>query len=166
MLIFLHSRHFRWMQRYNWKVRRYHHTYFNRWLDRRSFFTSSKNFHEVTEWIGKWRLKISAPKTEVVSCSSICKVNRESAKDKVLQRSTMNFATRSTVLGITIDNKMNFRAQFEKCTRKYIYVCVYKNFYVLGARATDDDKEYVSTFKSFAENGNRNEMWRLPNVSL
>ena len=30
----------------------------------------------------------------------------------------MKFATESTALGITIDNKLNFRAKFEKCSRE------------------------------------------------
>ena len=32
----------------------------------------------------------------------------------VLQGNTIKFATESTALGITIDNKLNFRAQFRK----------------------------------------------------
>ena len=36
----------------------------------------------------------------------------------MLQGNTLKFATESTALGITIDNKLNPRAQFEKCSRK------------------------------------------------
>ena len=77
-----------------------------------------KDCEEITKWIGKWRLKISGPKTEVVIFSSIREEFREPAKNIVLQGNTIKFATESTALGITIDNKLNFRAQFEKCSRK------------------------------------------------
>ena len=74
-----------------------------------------KDCEEITKCIGKWRLKISGPKTEVVIISSIREEIREPTKNIVLQGNTIKFATESTALGITIDNKLNFRAQFEKC---------------------------------------------------
>ena len=74
-----------------------------------------KDCEEITKWIGKWRLKISGPKKEVVIISSIREEIREPTKNIVLQGNTIKFATESTALGITIDNKLNFRAQFEKC---------------------------------------------------
>ena len=77
-----------------------------------------KHCEEITNWIGKWRLKTSGPKTEVVIFSSIREEIREPTKNIVLQGNTIKFATESTALGITIDNKLNFRAQFEKCSRK------------------------------------------------
>ena len=77
-----------------------------------------KDCEEITKWIGKWRLEISGPKTEVVIFSSIREEIREPTKNIVLQGNTIKFATESTALGITIDNKLNFRAQFEKCSRK------------------------------------------------
>ena len=77
-----------------------------------------KDCEEITKWIGKWRLKISGPKTEVVIFSSILEEIREPTKNIVLQGNTIKFATESTALGITINNKLYFRAQFEKCSRK------------------------------------------------
>ena len=77
-----------------------------------------KDCEEITKWIGKWRLKISGPKTEVVIFSSILEEIREPTKNIVLQGNTIKFTTESTALGITINNKLYFRAQFEKCSRK------------------------------------------------
>ena len=77
-----------------------------------------KDCEEITNWIGKWRLKFSGPKTEVVIFSSIHEEIREPTKNIVLQGNTIKFATGSTALGILIDIKLNFRAQFEKCSRK------------------------------------------------
>ena len=77
-----------------------------------------KDCEEITKWIGKWRLKISGPKTEVVIFSSIREEIREPTKNIMLRGNTIKFATESTALGITIDNKLNFRAQSEKCSRK------------------------------------------------
>ena len=67
-----------------------------------------KDCEEIPKWIGKWRLKISGPKTEVVIFSSIPEEIREPTKNIVLQGNTIKFATESTALGITIDNKLNF----------------------------------------------------------
>ena len=53
-------------------------------------------------------LEISGPKTEVVIVSSICEEIRESTKNIVWQENTLKFATSSTAIGITIDNKLNF----------------------------------------------------------
>ena len=77
-----------------------------------------KECEEITKWIGKWRPKISGPKTEVVIFSSILEEIREPTKNIVLQGNTIKFATESTALGITINNKLYFRAHFEKCSRK------------------------------------------------
>ena len=79
---------------------------------------NQKDCEEITKWVGKWRLKISGPKTEVVIFSSIREEIREPTKNIVLQGDTIKFATESTALGITIDNKLNSRAQFGKCSRK------------------------------------------------
>ena len=77
-----------------------------------------KDCEEITKWIGKWRLKLSGPKTEVVIFSSIREEIREPTNNIVLLGNTIKFAAESTALGITIDSKLNFRAQFEKCSRK------------------------------------------------
>ena len=77
-----------------------------------------KDCSEITKWIGKWRPKVSVPKTEVVIFSSICEEIQETTKKIVLQGSTIKFATKSTALGITTEKKLNFRAQLEKNSRK------------------------------------------------
>ena len=72
---------------------------------------TEKDCEEITKWMGKWRLKISGPKTEVVIFSSILEKIRVPTKNIVLQGNIIKFATESTALGITIDNKLNFGAQ-------------------------------------------------------
>ena len=79
---------------------------------------TEKDCEEITKWMGKWRLKISGPKTEVVIFSSILEKIRVPTKNIVLQGNIIKFATESTALGITMDNKLKFGAQFEKCSRK------------------------------------------------
>ena len=54
----------------------------------------------------------------MVIFSSIREEIQEPTKNIVLQGNTIKFATESTALGITTDNKLNFRAQFEKCSKE------------------------------------------------